>query len=441
MGIWAVPVVISILILIFGTNQNAFAVIVNITDQASCEAAGGVFDGINNKCKFAGSLTIPAGDVWTSTIFFAVADLTVEGELNAPNTMDADQLVNRGTVTTNELISIGPNNSWLNDCDGTINLLTNGFINFDAFGTNHGTINGDATNSITTPLAANTLDNSGTMDPNIVLNKVSLQPVSSPCTQDADIETDFPFQVVCNTTGQLCEPLFSVNVETQSELLVKYTVTGHCSSVRVHVFLDGNPVTTSEFLGWVLSPPPPPFDELPLMTPIIDLGPVSPGTHQVSLQGEGQVSGCNSGALGVWDGTLTTFTNEQSESDIHEDILTEVQNIEEKLDGDRSSFITQIVDTLTSIVTDIGTVLGILQDENSGIGAIKSDTEMIKSDIEMLKGQLSILDKKLDILLKDDYSEETCEDLQEKADMIIANGKKIPLNLKKRLALCNELFP
>jgi len=268
---------------------------------------------------------------------------------------------------------------------------------------------------------------------------------SSTNNPDADIETDFPFQVVCTTSGQLCEPLFSVDVQTQSELLVKYTVTGHCSSIRVHVFLDGNPVTTSEFFGWVLSPPPPPFDELPLMTPIINLGPVSPGSHQVSLQGEGQVSGCNTGALGVWTGTLTTFTNEPEpeppEPDIHEDILTEVQNIEEKLDGDRPSLITQIVDTLTSIVTDIGTILGILQDENSGLEAIKSDTEMIKSDIEMLKDQFSILDKKLDVLLKDDFSEEGCEDFQEEADEIIAKGKEIPLKLEKRLALCDELFP
>ena len=121
------------------------------------------------------------------------------------------------------------------------------------------------------------------------------------------VETDIPVIVACTSVGQLCEPAFSAMVETQSELKVKYTVSpGHCSSIRVHVFLDGDLQTTSDFLGWTGAPPP--FDTLALMTDVIDLGPVSPGMHEVALQGEGQVGGCNSGQLGGWGGTLTTFT-------------------------------------------------------------------------------------------------------------------------------------
>jgi len=153
----------------------------------------------------------------------------------------------------------------------------------------------------------------------IAFSVLLLVPVWAQNAYSTTVETDIPITVTCTNPPnvQLCVPLFSTNVETESELKVKYTVTSHCSSIRVHVFLDGNFVTTSEFFGWVQSPPPPPFDVLPLMTPIIDLGPVTPGTHQVSLQGEGQVSGCNSGGLGVWTGTLTTFTNEPSESVSH----------------------------------------------------------------------------------------------------------------------------
>jgi len=81
----------------------------------------------------------------------------------------------------------------------------------------------------------------------------------------------------------------------------------------------------------------------------------------------------------------------QIPADLHENILTEVQNIEEKLDGDRPSLITQIVDTLASIATDIGTVLGILQDENSGLEAIKSDTEMIKDQVTRLEEKIDSL--------------------------------------------------
>jgi len=147
------------------------------------------------------------------------------------------------------------------------------------------------------------------------------------------------------------------------------------------------------------------------------------------------------GAAEILDGIDNNCNGQVDDIGILTDISDEVQNIEKKLDGEIESLITQIVDTLTSIVTDIGTILGILQDENSGIGAIKSDTEMIKSDIEMLKDQFSILDKKLDILLKDDFSEESCVDFQEEADKITAKGKEIPLKFEKKLALCNELFP
>ncbi len=217
--------------------------------------------------------------------------------------------------------------------------------------------------------------------------------VSANPAQAASIETDFPIAVVCTSVGQLCDPPFSVDVQTDSELSVKYTVIGHCSSVRVHVLLDGDIVATSEFLGWVGSPPPP-FDVLPLMTPIFDLGPVSPGIHEVDIQAEGQVSGCNSVGVGAWEGTLTTFTNDVPEPDIHQDIFTEVQNIEEKLDGDRPSLISQIVDTLTSIATDIGQILSILDDDETGLVEIKREIIEIETQVE----KLDEIERKLDEL-------------------------------------------
>jgi hypothetical protein len=138
---------------------------------------------------------------------------------------------------------------------------------------------------------------------------ILLIPVGSQSAFAQSIQTDFPVNVGCNSVGQLCTPLHTSSIDTQSELKVKYTVLpNHCSSLRVNVFLDGNPVATSQFLGWPGAPFP--FDSLPLMTGVIDLGPVSPGTYQISLQGEGQVSGCNSGQLGGWGGTLTVFSDE-----------------------------------------------------------------------------------------------------------------------------------
>lgn len=111
------------------------------------------------------------------------------------------------------------------------------------------------------------------------------------------------FVVTCTNTGQLCDPPFSVSVETASVLQVQYFVRStHCSSGRFHLFVDGILKVTTGFLGWPGAPSP--FAELPLDTGLVDLGPVSPGAHLISVQGEGQVSGCNSGQPGSWGGSL-----------------------------------------------------------------------------------------------------------------------------------------
>jgi len=181
-----IPAVVGILFLgAIGLQQNAYAGLADviITDETSCIAAGGTFDG---RCLFSGDLTIPVGQSWQVTnIQFAVRNLTLEGELITLAGMDADFMTNRGTYSTTLLISIGGgDNFWRNDCGGTINLLENGVINFNDEGTNHGTINGDTTTQITTPLSSNTLFNSGTVSQDISLNKVSIQSIASPCPPD-----------------------------------------------------------------------------------------------------------------------------------------------------------------------------------------------------------------------------------------------------------------
>ena len=64
---------------------------------------------------------------------------------------------------------------------------------------------------------------------------------------------------------------------------------------------------TTGFLGWPGAPSP--FAELPLDTGLVDLGPVSPGAHLISVQAEGQVSGCNVGKPFSWGGSLKVLTN------------------------------------------------------------------------------------------------------------------------------------
>ena len=120
------------------------------------------------------------------------------------------------------------------------------------------------------------------------------------------IVTDYPVAVACTSTGQLCAPPYSVTVNTIGTLKVQYFVhPGHCSSVRVHFLLDGPLVVTSPFLGYIGDPL-----NQPMQTIEYDLGPVSPGSHKVEIQAEGQPGGCNSGGVATWGGTLRITTAE-----------------------------------------------------------------------------------------------------------------------------------
>ena len=42
---------------------------------------------------------------------------------------------------------------------------------------------------------------------------------------------------------------------------------------------------------------------------MIDLGPVSEGIHKIDIQAEGQVSGCNTVGIGLWQGTARIFSD------------------------------------------------------------------------------------------------------------------------------------
>ena len=138
---------------------------------------------------------------------------------------------------------------------------------------------------------------------------IGLFGLSATANSQETFETVIPdFVVTCTSTGQLCDPPFSVSGEIGSVLQVQYFVpSAHCSSLRVHLFVDGTLKATTGFLGWPGAPSP--FAELPLDTGLVDLGPVSPGAHLISVQAEGQVSGCNVGKPFSWGGSLKVLTN------------------------------------------------------------------------------------------------------------------------------------
>jgi hypothetical protein len=102
-----------------------------------------------------------------------------------------------------------------------------------------------------------------------------------------------PFSINCTSSGQLCSPTFDVAITTNGLLQVSYTASpGHCSDVRVHFLVDDVELGATGFLAPGAS------------SGILSLSPVSPGTHILSLQGEGQVGGCNVGSVANWGGTV-----------------------------------------------------------------------------------------------------------------------------------------
>jgi hypothetical protein len=102
-----------------------------------------------------------------------------------------------------------------------------------------------------------------------------------------------PFTVNCTPSGQLCDNTFSQSVSTISTLRVQYVASpGHCSNVAAHIFVDG----VERAVTAVLTPG--------QASGFFDVGPVSPGPHVVALRGEGTVSGCNTGNLQNWGGTM-----------------------------------------------------------------------------------------------------------------------------------------
>ncbi len=105
--------------------------------------------------------------------------------------------------------------------------------------------------------------------------------------------------------SQMCAnqlPVDFVLASSTPSLLVQYhTYSGHCSSVRIHIRLDGILKTVTRFMGW-------PTDS----TGFLDIGPVPAGNHQLTFQAEGTPGGCNTGTLGGWGGTVNIALPAQS---------------------------------------------------------------------------------------------------------------------------------
>ena len=97
-------------------------------------------------------------------------------------------------------------------------------------------------------------------------------------------------------------------IDTGSILQVKYIVPNHCPPISLHIYVDDVLVRDTDLLGWPGATGE--FNSLPLDTGFIDLGPVSPGRHTLSLKAEGHLGDCNTGGyLLIWEGTLVVRTS------------------------------------------------------------------------------------------------------------------------------------
>lgn len=102
----------------------------------------------------------------------------------------------------------------------------------------------------------------------------------------------------CTSTGQLCSPAYSRVVQTEGMLGLQFQNTDQaCSELKVHVRLGNGqdayvsePLAAGKSFAYAFAPN------------------VPAGTYTVVLQGEGMVSGCNTGQLYSWGGKLTITT-------------------------------------------------------------------------------------------------------------------------------------
>ncbi len=125
----------------------------------------------------------------------------------------------------------------------------------------------------------------------------------SPCATPREILSQtFTIDGCCNDGSQRNDDILSayVDIETAGYLATELILgEGACSDVAFHLFVDGNFITTTSFVG--------PLSEQGFLTEYVELGEYDPGFHTLQISPEGREGGCNEGALGNWEGSVNLF--------------------------------------------------------------------------------------------------------------------------------------
>jgi hypothetical protein len=111
-------------------------------------------------------------------------------------------------------------------------------------------------------------------------------------------QTFAPFMLHSDGAGELASSRYEFTVETSGRLEVRYEAPReHCASLRLHLFVDNHKAA----------------DTAPIapgqQTNYVNLGPVSAGSHRVSLQAEGIQGGCNAGRVTAWGGVVAVWSS------------------------------------------------------------------------------------------------------------------------------------
>ena len=219
-----------------------------ISDEASCRAAGALWDPSVEQCNFYSAVTVGAGDVLETRVFVAFSGaLTVQGTL-----VLTDGGVAGGVVTNNGVIDIverrfRPRNVMHNH--GTINISAAGMVEpfpDNSILNNHGTINVNA---------GGTLNNLGTVNNSATIRvacggSVVGNPVQGNQPQLADCSPPVIMPVVTGTLGSNGWYVSGVSVAwAVSDSQSTITARSGCDPVTINADTAGVTVTCTATSG------------------------------------------------------------------------------------------------------------------------------------------------------------------------------------------------
>jgi hypothetical protein len=133
-----------------------------------------------------------------------------------------------------------------------------------------------------------------------VAPSASPSPITPPPSPSPVAPTQFDVNIPSQWCGfdgsQLCKKIFSTTITGGGALKLQYIASpAHCSDGRAYFTVDGANQVITDFVGGGQA------------TVVEDYGAVSAGSHVVTVQFEGRVSGCNTVGPGAWMGTLRVF--------------------------------------------------------------------------------------------------------------------------------------